>query len=211
MNKTIILFIFLLWANCASAQAFKATPLTRAFSINDLNHRIDCRVLIQKYDLTLKQDVDYYWIKNNKLQKNKGGFSGSLLHGEFHKYNEDGQLIEKGQFFQGMKNGLWQIWDLKGDLVHRMNYNKGLLEGEMIQYGSNGSVVKTPYRKGLIHGKKQVISADTTLVEKYRHGVLIPQKVKSESTFKFKQLIFWNKAKSKTNEDSNKETIQSEA
>jgi len=211
MNKTILLYIFLLWASLTDAQEFKSTPLTRAFSIHNSDHRIECRALIQKYDLKVEAHIEYFWIKNNKLQQNKGGFSGSLLHGDFNKYKEGGQLLEKGQFFQGMKNALWQIWNHKGELVHSMNYKKGVLEGEMIQYLSNGSVVKIPYRKGLIHGKKQVVSTDTIRVEKYRHGILIPEKVKSESTFKFKKLIFWKKDKNKSNEDSDKETVQSEA
>lgn len=195
----------------AGAQKFEGKPLTRSFSVNDFDHRIECRALIQKYDLKLESNIEYYWIKNNKLQKNKGAFSGSLLHGDWQKFNEEGQLIEKGNFITGMKNGLWQYWNLDGELVKSLNYAKGSLDGEAIHYHTDGTVEKIPYDKGLIHGKKIITSADTIYVEKYRHGILIPKKVKSKSGLKFNQLIFWKNKKNKSNEDSDKKNIQEEA
>lgn len=195
----------------AGAQKFDSMPLTRSFSVNDSDHRIECRALIQKYDLKPEAHIDYYWIKNNKVQKNKGGFSGLLLQGICLKYNKEGQLIEKGSFLTGMKNGLWQYWNLEGELVKSLNYTKGLLEGEATHYFADGSVEKIPYQKGLIHGKKRIMSADTIRIEKYKYGVLIPKKVKSKSGFKFKQLIFWNKKKNKSNKDADKKTVQKEA
>lgn len=209
MNKTILLYILFLWGTHVSAQDYKTIPLTRSFSLSDSSSKIECKVLIQKYDLKANSDIEYFWIKNNKLQKNKGGYSGSLLHGSFLKYNKEGQLIEKGEFLTGLKNGLWQYWNVKGELVKSLSYIEGTLDGETINYFPDGSVEKIPYVNGLIHGKKMMISADSIHIEKYRQGVLIPRKVKSG--FKFNQLIFWNKKKNKSNKDADKKTVQKEA
>lgn len=204
MNKNIFIFIFVLWGNLLGAQKLDDRLLTRSFSIKDSCCRVDCKTLIQKSDLKLDANVEYYWIRNNKIQKNKGNFSGSLLHGVWQKYNKNGQLIEKGSFIKGMKSGLWQYWNLEGDLVKSLNYTKGQLNGEAIYYFANGTVEKIPYSKGLIHGKKRIISTDTILIERYRYDIFIPERIKA----KFDPLIFLKKKKNKLNEDSHQKVVQ---
>ena len=65
-------------------------------------------------------------------------------------------------------------WDAEGNLVAKINYSKGLLEGTTTYYYTTGAVQKsTPYVQGEIEGEYIVLYTNGAVCEKttYHHGL----------------------------------------
>jgi hypothetical protein len=60
-----------------------------------------------------------------------------VLHGQFkRKCNE--VLVEKGEFVNGLKNGVWVTYSRTGKLIRQLNYDNGLLNGKAELFYING-------------------------------------------------------------------------
>jgi uncharacterized protein (TIGR02145 family) len=144
-----------------------------------------------------------------------GEYKNGLAEGKHEKYDKMRNLIARGFFNKGKKNGLWQewfpikdgkshFWFEKGILRKECNYNNGLLVGEYSTWYSNGQLEKkgmyvNDYEKGNwnyydINGKKLAsynldnpIWADKNLdVSRYRNGDLIPEVKDPDLWYKLK-------------------------
>ena len=69
-----------------------------------------------------------------------GGYAGELLHGEYLVYDKEKNLITKGGFAYGLKQGIWKYWNSQGILRYTVEYKDGLLDGEYIRYKQDGEV-----------------------------------------------------------------------
>lgn len=47
-------------------------------------------------------------------------------------------IIEKGEFINGLKNGVWSTYSRKGKLIRKLNYDNGLLNGKVELFYVNG-------------------------------------------------------------------------
>jgi hypothetical protein len=59
------------------------------------------------------------------------------LHGHFER-KCNGILIEKGEFVNGLKNGAWITYSRKGKLIRKINYDNGLLHGNVEMFDTKG-------------------------------------------------------------------------
>jgi antitoxin component YwqK of YwqJK toxin-antitoxin module len=59
--------------------------------------------------------------------------NGALLHG-YYKKTYNGEILEEGHFYFGVKHGRWEIFDKDTNLVAKYHYNKGLYEDTQITY-----------------------------------------------------------------------------
>lgn len=84
----------------------------------------------------------YYWYDVNLIQNNKGGYSGSLLHGPYEVYNISGKLVRKGIMQNGLPNGTWNYWNNQGQLIKTEKWKEGILSKEYI-YNNRGNRVKS--------------------------------------------------------------------
>lgn len=70
------------------------------------------------------------------------------LHGQFER-KCNGILIEKGEFVNGLKNGEWITYSRKGKLIRKVNYDNGLLNGNVeLFYVTGQPKVTGQFEKG---------------------------------------------------------------
>ena len=81
-----------------------------------------------------KTNLFYYWYNANTIHSTQGGFSGTLLNGQYTEYFLNKNLKEQGIFKKGLKNGVWKSWNEDGTLSQGITWKNGLV------------VSKTPFR-----------------------------------------------------------------
>lgn len=80
--------------------------------------------------------------------------NGALLHG-LYKKTFNGEILEEGHFYLGVKQGRWEIFDKDTNLIGKYYYEKGLYADTQITYhDKNKTKVNeiTPMHKGVKHG-----------------------------------------------------------
>ena len=144
-------------------------------------------------------EKSYTWYYNNAIHTSKGNYSGKLLNGTFTKLDKrTNELVEKGSFTFGKKDGAWYNWGKNGELQAYTEYKNGTPHGSFIQYtdgkqfaekGSyqNGLKTKTwttyeegvvinttNYKNGLKDGKSTTYDKNGNIekVEHYKKGEL---------------------------------------
>lgn len=144
-------------------------------------------------------EKSYTWYYNNAIHTSKGNYSGKLLNGTFTKLDKrTNELVEKGRFTLGKKDGAWYNWGKDGELQAYTEYKNGTPHGSFIQYTGNkqfsekgsyrnglkaktwttyeeGVVTSTTnYKNGLKDGKSTTYGKDGNLekVEHYKKGKL---------------------------------------
>tara|TARA_R110000868_G_scaffold24646_2_gene96984 strand:+ start:211 stop:954 length:744 start_codon:yes stop_codon:yes gene_type:complete len=146
----------------------------------------------------------YYWFSKGKIQSNVGGFHGNLLHGDFELFKSE-NLVVKGIYKNGLKDGVWKAWDTNGRYSEITNWNKGVIDGELTSYYKNGlkkSVFKYKdglkkgqyllfdekgnvkesgkYKNDLKKGKVFLFENGEERIVKYKNGVMVLPKVKKQ-------------------------------
>ncbi len=152
------------------------------------------KIVIEDHEKVLKFEVQedekevsannrlfYTWFSHHKIHTTRGGFEGHLLHGEFLVMNKARDLLQKGQFYYGLKNKVWKTWYPDGELKSITHFKKGKLHGVEIQFDDMGDVVsKTRYRFGKKHGKEHLFNEDgDEEIIKYKKGKEVGSKDKS--------------------------------
>jgi antitoxin component YwqK of YwqJK toxin-antitoxin module len=135
------------------------TYLTQAqvFIISDVHkHEIEVNeghcffsVFVEKTSQRLDSSTFYYWYKDGKINKNQGGYTGQLMHGEYLIYSRKGVLLEQGEYKLGRKEGKWKKWDYSGNLLEESKWRKGKKHGIYTQY-INGEKVVCKYKRGIL-------------------------------------------------------------
>ncbi|MDD3685243.1 MAG: hypothetical protein PHE56_00615 [Bacteroidales bacterium] len=143
MKKIIILLIVL----CISILNAFSQSKSREIIVNNGDTIVKCRVRTEPLKYKPNAEVIYFWYKSNRIYTNKGGYDGLLLT-DFYSVYYKGNLIEKGEFVNGIKTGTWIKWDTEGRIVEKSDFKKGLLCGEQIKYLADGTIEKQKYKKG---------------------------------------------------------------
>ena len=122
-------------------------------------------------DKTVK-DVYYFWYRSGQLKTTLGDYSGYLLHGLFEKFDMNNNLVEKGNFFYGAKNGNWNEWD-NGVMLKEDVWNKGQLAKR--KTFQNDTTIKENFRHDKLDGVRTIsVGEKIILKEKYRKGEPVP-------------------------------------
>jgi len=82
---------------------------------------------ILQCDIKRKCDSDnvYSWFKWNEIHSTTGAYFGKLLHGKYTCYYESGAVKTSGDYFFGVKHGLWRFFDLNGEIIGTKKWKKG--------------------------------------------------------------------------------------
>lgn len=135
-----------------------------------------------------KVEVDkwYYWYKNNALHKSHGDFIGQLLHGTFSATDQNNNLLQKGTFEQGLKDGVWKSWNAEGQYVTIENWKSGVLDGAFKRFDREERVIEAgSYKNGKFFGKvfhyHQNVLDSITII---KNGEMKKSKVISENVNK---------------------------
>lgn len=119
----------------------------------------------------IKSDRMYYWIYDEQIYHNRGGYAHYLLDGEYRVFSKENMLITKGAFENGLKNGSWKSWHLNGELKLAGYYDKGRKQGHWYYYDSSGTQLsRLRYRDDLLSGKCIGYEEGEKTETYYRHG-----------------------------------------
>ena len=124
---------------------------------------------IKKYD----EDKTYYWTDRYKIFQTQGFASDLVLDGEFRIYYRSGQLFEKGNFKNGLKSGLWLLWNENGSLKKKAMWKNWNLNGESVSIDQD-TTINSNYKQGLQHGYQKIYVNEIFVQKrKYKKGSLI--------------------------------------
>jgi len=123
----------------------------------------------------LNEQTTYYWFAQGKIQRSVGNFNGKLLDGNFIATHIDGELLEKGFYKEGVKDGKWQQWYQSGQTKKIYTWDKGALDGDFIAIDSLGSIIKKgTYKSGELDGTIYQLNSSNQLdTLKYKKGKLL--------------------------------------
>ena len=146
---------------------------TRDVNIFCEDSTIKTSVLTRKVSVTAKSDRYYYWVNNDKLFANMGGYAHHLVHGPFKVFDRNGAMIAKGQFKQGLKQGQWNHWSSNGFLIEQCNWKNGKKDGTRILYSPEGAILaKEQYNEGYLDGICEYYREDELETIKYKNGIV---------------------------------------
>ncbi len=131
-------------------------PMIREIVAKHKDSTVRAHILIHKENIKTSDRLMYYWYNQHKINQNMGGYSGDLLQGEYLVFDNDKNLITKGNFERGLKHGTWKHWDANGVLKNSIDYHFGLIDGEVKIYDSEGRLVETKEYKA---GEEQIKEA----------------------------------------------------
>jgi hypothetical protein len=121
-----------------------------------------------------KINLKYHWIKNQKVLITQGGYSGKLLHGNYEAFYSNKNLMEKGSFKLGLKDGHWIYWRIDGSIEKSEYWKNGKQIKYSVLYSTEGKdSLRTPYKNGLKHGKVyEVFGNNEKHVRTFKKGSL---------------------------------------
>jgi len=113
-----------------------------------------------------KKEGAWYWYYPNGALLQEENWSNGKLDGAFFEYNENGEItvkgeylegteegewmyiqgnaIEKGIYFDGMRSGVWTTkWRENGILISEIEYDQNLFNGKHILYHADGKIRET--------------------------------------------------------------------
>lgn len=177
------------------------SPSIRKVQIHADNHLIETSVLVNTdKKFKINRDHFYHWLAFDKIQINEGGYSGQLLHGSYMVYNNEGKLVEQGQFTHGLKSGVWYLWDDYGNVQQEVKWKSGARNGKAYYYDAGELTRVENYKNDRLNGKVVIYNDDD--VKSYRNGEL-REKKNSERLKTFFKQIFKKKSKAENTDTLN--------
>jgi len=98
------------------------------------------------------------------------------LHGLREAFHENGQLIDRVNFRDGLEDGLYEYFHSNGQLRNRGNYKEGVIDGFWENFHENGQLSST---ENWIDGEREGLfetfdeDGNLTKTETYKDGVLV--------------------------------------
>lgn len=137
----------------AEVPGYRKIILTKGDSILHFN------ICSSTKEIKCKNDVLYHWYQNNDIHKNRGNYSGHLIHGELKTYDNSGNMVEFGEIKYGVKKGKWIQWHKNGEIKQETKWSGGMKNGTERHYDDQGKIVmKRRYRNDKIFGSNKVYS-----------------------------------------------------
>ena len=103
------------------------------------------------------EEKTYYWFVKDTILVTQSGHDGKLLHGKFHVFYPNKNLMEEGQFKYGLKTGLWKSWHPNGLLRQTVNWMNGSINGNFEEFDQTGRKIRSgSYKNNLFTGHVMV-------------------------------------------------------
>ena len=125
------------------------------------------------------RDVFRYYQRTNRVSSSiiKDEGNGLLLHGPYKRY-VNGDLVEEGSYYAGMKDGRWEKYDSHFMLIDKARWHRGVpAESRLTYYDSTHHKIKeiVPVEYGKVKGTYMAFHENGTLAEegKYDNGVKV--------------------------------------
>ncbi|MGF7219006.1 antitoxin component YwqK of YwqJK toxin-antitoxin module [Spirosoma lacussanchae] len=125
------------------------------------------------------RDVYRYYQRSARVSSSiiRDEGTGLLLHGPYKRY-QNGELVEEGFYYAGMRDGRWEKYDSKFMLVDKTYWHRGVpADSKLTYYDSTHQKIKeiVPVEYGKITGTYMAFHENGALAEegKYDNGVKI--------------------------------------
>lgn len=139
-------------------------PTYRDITIKTDSSYTYAQVLVKSQKVETSNSLRYYWYSNEKISSNVGGFTGSLLNGNYRVILKNNLLVEQGFFASGVKDGIWKYWYGNGNLKRVEVWKKGILKSSPAEYDIEGNLLSTKETEQVI--EKNISEQDSSLVKK---------------------------------------------
>lgn len=149
---------------------------TSTITLTDSIQTIRFSLRSETEQLKLSDDCTYYWFEANKIHRTQAGYSGKLLNGFFVRYDLSGNLLEKGLFKNGLKEGIWKEWHPDGNIKSIVSWEDGIREGPIYNYNPAGYLTSEyQFKNDQLNGQAILFndSGKMRLTIKYRDDQLI--------------------------------------
>lgn len=125
------------------------------------------------------RDIYRYYQKSARVTSSivRDEGAGLLLHGPYKRY-QNGDLVEEGYYYAGMKDGRWEKYDSKFMLTDKVRWHRGVpAESRLVFYDSTHHKIKEiiPMEYGKVKGTYMAFYENGLLSEegKYDNGVKV--------------------------------------
>ena len=151
--KSLFLLFIAIWAGTQTLSAQDAETLLSfgkvkfTFQNGDNSYHIEC--LHTKKVIPTNPDLVYCWYMQRQLHESQGCYSGYLLHGSYTVYT-DNRIVIKGNYKNGIKDGLWIYLNSNGRTERQERWKDGYLNGPSITYLPGGIIKQTNYKNGKV-------------------------------------------------------------
>ncbi len=181
MKNTILAFLFMVLSMSVPGQSVKYTPsVTRKVVVISGDTTIICNVYNTWKNFKTRPECKYYWLFENTIHWNYGGYQGQLLHGEFSALNKNNNLIYQGYFINGLKDGEWKYWSGEGIILRSETWKNGIRHGRSFYYDPSGNMIsEIKYRNGKLKEKPVETSPDS--IKNKKHRTTVKEDKKSHS------------------------------
>ena len=124
----------------------------------------------------------YFWYSQNDIKKTQGYYAGKLLDGKYIVTDRSRNLVKKGHFEFGLKEGEWIEWYETGVISSVTKWKNGVKEGKFQNYDKEGQLLATgEFKNGLLHGSIRYFYQDSLLrVDTYNRGKLLEEVQKED-------------------------------
>lgn len=120
------LFNILTFALLAFASYGQTSIQTKEVKIPYTNGYEIFRICTSGCQTNFDDKKEYFWYTEfSKIKSTKGGSGGSLLHGNYKFYDEQGNLRQDKNYYLGLPDGNEKTWDSLGNITSTTKYNKG--------------------------------------------------------------------------------------
>lgn len=209
MNKQgVFLYMAIALASC----------LLLSFNTDNIEKRIvrnqdfDHHFFIYTKTKKAQKDKVYFWFRSGEIHQSRGAIAGSVLHDTYQKFYPSKQLAQQGQFYYGLKHGIWLDFFTNGEYAQKIHWQNGVKHGNYYQFDPNGTLItKGRFRKGIKHGLWINFKTGDTLW--YKKGIAYPQHPrvlkKYEDSLAGKRSFFKRLLSSKPNDSlTHKDTLK---
>lgn len=173
MKYCLVWWVFLLPGSVMSQDPLKGLEPTTLITLTEGDTVYNFRVI--KQSIPHPRQANYYWLGEGRLHFTYGGYTGKVVHGIFEKFNRQHDLLEKGEFQYGLREGKWVSWYPNGKWRAISHWTEGERSGTFREFYSNGALKTTGRHVGdKLQGKVYSYSSEGKLVSKkrYRLGAL---------------------------------------
>jgi antitoxin component YwqK of YwqJK toxin-antitoxin module len=193
--KKLILYLFTLCSIPAFAQKQPDMGLYKV-RINAGDKNISAEIKPVHAAPALETDRFYNWYSSNKISETQGGYSGTLLNGQYQEFYLNKNLKVQGVFEKGLKNGIWKEWTEDGILIRSLTWKKGIKQGEYEWYDEKGNLKqKGNYSNNVLNGRQFIYQNQATVeIANYKSGKLV---LKKPSAHFWQKINIFKRKKSK--------------
>jgi hypothetical protein len=102
---------------------------------------------VQRFTVTYDQPTPrngrfYYWQGPTQILRTAGAYNGRLLTGDYQLTTRNGNLLVRGTFDKGLKNGEWRTWRPDGTPASSSVWRRGKPWGKTKYYDAEGKRIK---------------------------------------------------------------------